>query len=136
MSGSRGRGPRSGLRSSEANASVARTARPFAGLAAELEGDELRQEIERKFAIDLAGRPTMITVRGRSDGRDGRIHTDSVTKLITVLLYMNPVWEAEGGRLRLLRRAVDLTDAHGPGAGADGGGTYHAVYGDVPVVGV
>jgi SM-20-related protein len=82
----------------------------FAGLAAELEGDELRQEIERKFAIDLAGRPTMITVRGRSDGRDGRIHTDSVTKLITVLLYMNPVWEAEGGRLRLLRRAVDLAD--------------------------
>jgi SM-20-related protein len=82
----------------------------FAGLTAELEGDELRQEIERKFAIDLAGRPTMITVRGRSDGKDGRIHTDSVTKLITLLLYMNPLWEAEGGRLRLLRRADDLAD--------------------------
>src|SRR5271155_3549632 len=67
----------------------------FAGLAAELEGDALRQEIERKFAIDLAGRPTMITVRGKSDGRDGRIHTDSPTKLITLLLYMNPAWEVE-----------------------------------------
>ncbi len=82
----------------------------FAGLAAELEGDELRHEIEEKFAIDLAGRPTMITVRGKSDGRDGRIHTDSATKLITLLLYMNPVWEVEAGRLRLLRRADDLAD--------------------------
>src|SRR5439155_12199382 len=82
----------------------------FAGLAAELEGDGLRQEIEQKFAIDLVGRPTMITVRGRSDGRDGRIHTDSATKLVTLLLYMNPVWEAEAGRLRLLRHADDLSD--------------------------
>jgi SM-20-related protein len=82
----------------------------FAGLAVELEGDGLRHEIERKFAIDLTGRPTMITVRGKSDGRDGRIHTDSPTKLITLLLYMNPVWEVDGGRLRLLRRADDLAD--------------------------
>jgi SM-20-related protein len=82
----------------------------FGALAEELEGDELRREIERKFAIDLAGRPTMITVRGRSDGKDGRIHTDSPTKLITLLLYMNPVWESEAGRLRLLRRADDLSD--------------------------
>jgi hypothetical protein len=82
----------------------------FAGLAAELEGDALRHEIEGKFAIDLAGRPTMITVRGKSDGKDGRIHTDSATKLITLLLYMNPVWEVEAGRLRLLRRGDDLSD--------------------------
>ena len=82
----------------------------FAGLAAELEGDALRREIERKFAIDLSGRPTMITVRGHSDGKDGRIHTDSATKLITLLLYMNPVWDEPGGRLRMLRRADDLDD--------------------------
>ena len=82
----------------------------FAGLAAELEGDALRREIERKFAIDLSGRPTMITVRGHSDGKDGRIHTDSATKLITLLLYCNPVWQDAGGRLRLLRRGDDLAD--------------------------
>ena len=52
----------------------------------------------------------MITVRGRSDGKDGRIHTDSPTKLITLLLYMNPVWDEKGGRLRLLRGADDLDD--------------------------
>jgi SM-20-related protein len=80
----------------------------FGQFAAELEGEDLRQAIEEKFAIDLAGRPTMITVRGRSDGKDGRIHTDSATKLITVLLYLNPVWEEDGGRLRLLRAADDL----------------------------
>lgn len=82
----------------------------FGRFAAELAGEELRQTIERKFAIDLAGRPTMITVRGRSDGKDGRIHTDSATKLITVLFYLNPVWEAAGGRLRLLRGGGDLSE--------------------------
>jgi hypothetical protein len=82
----------------------------FASLAAELEGGEMRQAIERKFAIDLAGRPTMITLRGRSDGKDGGIHTDSVTKLITVLIYMNLEWEDSAGRLRLLRSPDDLSD--------------------------
>jgi hypothetical protein len=82
----------------------------FAGLIAELQGEPLRRAIEEKFAIDLSGRPTMITLRGRSDGKDGRIHTDSATKLITLLLYMNPVWEPQAGRLRLLRRRDDLDD--------------------------
>lgn len=82
----------------------------FAQLAAELEGDALRHAIAEKFAIDLQGRPTMITVRGQSDGKDGRIHTDSATKLITLLLYLNPVWQEPGGRLRLLRRGDDLDD--------------------------
>jgi len=82
----------------------------FARLAAELEGDDLRRAIEEKFALDLDGRPTMITLRGFSDGKDGRIHTDSATKLITLLLYMNPVWQGEAGRLRLLRGADDLDD--------------------------
>ena len=52
----------------------------------------------------------MVTVRGISDGKDGRIHTDSPSKLITLLLYLNPVWEEPAGRLRLLRRADDLDD--------------------------
>lgn len=82
----------------------------FARLVAELEDAPLRGAIAEKFAVDLSGRPTMVTVRGRSDGKDGRIHTDSATKLITLLLYLNPGWDAEGGRLRLLRRADDLAD--------------------------
>jgi SM-20-related protein len=82
----------------------------FAKLADELEGDAMRRAVEDKFAIDLDGRPTMITLRGYSDGKDGGIHTDSATKLITVLIYMNRGWTDAAGRLRLLRGPDDLSD--------------------------
>lgn len=75
----------------------------FAALVQDLEGSEFRSAVEQKFAIDLKGRPTMITVRGACREKDGQIHTDTESKIITVLLYMNPPWAAEGGRLRLLR---------------------------------
>lgn len=80
----------------------------FADLLAEMQGLALRASFERKFAMDLSGRPTMVTVRGRAQAKDGRIHTDSKTKIITVLLYMNGAWEAPGGRLRLLDNAESL----------------------------
>jgi hypothetical protein len=68
-----------------------------------------RQAVEEKFGIDLSGRPTMYTVRGFCRARDGKIHTDSKTKIITVLLYMNSdSWERATGRLRLLRNGTDL----------------------------
>ena len=75
----------------------------FKALMEEMEGPAFRAAVERKFAIDLSGRPTMYTVRGFVSQRDGQIHTDSTTKIITVLLYLNEGWEADGGRLRLLR---------------------------------
>ena len=52
----------------------------------------------------------MITVRGRCQERDGRIHTDSECKLVTALRYFNETWEAAGGRLRRLRKPDDLQD--------------------------
>jgi SM-20-related protein len=82
----------------------------FTALLDELEGPELRAAFEAKFGIDLSDRPTMVTVRGRAQAKDGRIHTDSKTKIITVLLYMNGQWEADGGRLRLLRSSDSLDD--------------------------
>jgi SM-20-related protein len=82
----------------------------FARLVAALTGAALRCAIEEKFDIDLSDRPTLLTVRGRSDGNDGRIHTDSASKIITLLLYMNPVWGHAEGRLRLLRGPADLDD--------------------------
>jgi SM-20-related protein len=75
-----------------------------------LTGPEVRQAFADKFQIDLTRRPTMVTVRGLCGPRDGAIHTDAVTKLITVLIYMNPHWEQSGGRLRLLRSATSLED--------------------------
>lgn len=80
----------------------------FRALMEELEGPQFRGAVERKFDIDLSGRPTMYTVRGFVSERDGQIHTDSKTKIITVLLYLNEGWEADGGRLRLLRSSESL----------------------------
>jgi SM-20-related protein len=82
----------------------------FAALLDEIQGPEFKAAIEEKFALDLTDRPTMVTVRGRCQQKDGRIHTDTETKIITVLIYMNQGWESETGRLRLLRSADDLND--------------------------
>jgi SM-20-related protein len=75
----------------------------FGQLASELFSKEFAQVVGEKFSLDLAQYPTMLTVRGWCDASDGQIHTDSTNKLITVLLYLNPVWNTDGGRLRLLR---------------------------------
>ena len=82
----------------------------FADFLAEIEGPAMRAAFAEKFAIDLSGRPTMVTVRGQAQLKDGSIHTDTASKLITVLIYMNESWEAPGGRLRLLRSPDDLAD--------------------------
>jgi len=82
----------------------------FAHLLDELNSEAFRAAFEEKFALDLSGRPTTITVRGRCGPKDGKIHTDSLSKIITVLIYMNPSWENAGGRLRLLRSGDDLDD--------------------------
>jgi SM-20-related protein len=80
----------------------------FTGLIDQLNGPAFREAIEQKFGISLSGRPTMFTVRGQCRASDGKIHTDSETKIITVLLYMNETWEEGGGRLRILRDGSDL----------------------------
>lgn len=82
----------------------------FAALIQAIQGPEFTRAVEKKLGMDLGGRPTMVTARGVSVARDGQIHTDSRTKLVTVLIYMNNAWEAKTGRLRLLRRPDDLDD--------------------------
>ena len=75
----------------------------FAKLIEEMRSEEFRKAFEEKFNVDLTNRPDMITVRGRCSEKDGKIHTDSETKIITILVYMNSAWESSGGQLRLLR---------------------------------
>jgi SM-20-related protein len=82
----------------------------FASLLAEMQGPRMAAAFGRKFGLDLEGLPTMVTVRGQAQQKDGQIHTDSKTKVITVLIYMNAGWEAPGGRLRLLRSSESLED--------------------------
>ncbi len=82
----------------------------FRALLAELQGAEVAAAFGTKFGLELGRRPTMVTLRGRARAKDGRIHTDSASKLVTALIYLNSGWEAEGGRLRLLRGPDDLDD--------------------------
>ena len=79
----------------------------------ELEGPALKQAIAEKFGLDLAGAPSMLTVRLATREKDGQIHTDSAAKRVTALLYVNlasPRFERQDGCLRLLRSATDLED--------------------------
>jgi SM-20-related protein len=75
-----------------------------------IRGPAFTAAVAQKLGVDLSQRPTMVTVRGISAPRDGQIHTDSVTKLVTVLIYMNGRWESPTGRLRLLRGPDNLND--------------------------
>src|SRR5262249_56634552 len=75
-----------------------------------MDGAEFRRAVEEKFSLSLDGRPTMFTLRGRCRRGDGKIHTDTESKILTVLLYMNPKWDDRGGRLRLLNSATDIND--------------------------
>ena len=82
----------------------------FAGLIEALASAPVAALLSDKLGIAIEGRPTMVTVRGRTGPRDGFIPTDSTTKIVTMLVYLNEPWEAAGGRLRLLRSASDLED--------------------------
>lgn len=82
----------------------------FAALLEELQGPAVTRSFEQKFNLDLTGRPTMVTLRGQARAKDGGIHTDSKTKLVTALVYLNSAWESDGGRLRMLNGPDDLDD--------------------------
>ena len=76
-----------------------------------LEGPTLRTAVAEKFGLDLHDAPTMLTLRGRSGERDGRIHCDSTAKRVTILLYLNrdtDAWNRHEGCLRLLRGPDDI----------------------------
>ena len=80
----------------------------FGQLLTQLEGDEFRQLVAEKFDLDLTEKPTMVTFRGVMRQKDGRIHTDSKTKLITVLVYFNEDWHSPDGHLRILNNGQDI----------------------------
>jgi SM-20-related protein len=77
----------------------------------DISSEEMTAIMADKFDINLTNRPSTITVRARCRTTDGKIHTDSKSKLITVLIYMNDKWEKPGGRLRLLNSPDNLNDA-------------------------
>lgn len=83
----------------------------FKALMDEMQGPAFQKAMEEKFDFDLSDRPITYTVRGYCRAKDGSIHTDSKTKIFTVLLYLNDLnWKNDGGRLRLLNSGDNLED--------------------------
>jgi|TARA_B110000196_G_scaffold278148_1_gene257076 hypothetical protein len=76
----------------------------------ELEGSKFKQLLQEKFEVELNDKQVVTTLRGYSRLKDGKIHTDSSTKVITVLLYLNKDWNENEGHLRLLKNNENLED--------------------------
>jgi SM-20-related protein len=75
----------------------------FKTLIEELEGETLTEELSRKFGRDLHSFPRLTTIRKLSQSKDGRIHTDGPSKVMTLLVYMNDNWTTDQtGQLRVL----------------------------------
>ncbi|MCK8784226.1 2OG-Fe(II) oxygenase [Roseomonas sp. NAR14] len=75
----------------------------FATLLREIEGPEMKAAMTEKFGIDFGPLPSLVTVRYVSAAHEGCIHTDSRSKVATLLLYLNRGWSSPEGRLRVLR---------------------------------
>jgi SM-20-related protein len=82
----------------------------FAVLIDDVRSTQLEDIMAEKYSVSLIDKPLMITVRGQAQRKDGRIHTDSITKFVTCLLYLNDIWDESDGRLRMLRKPDDLQD--------------------------
>lgn len=82
----------------------------FAKLIDEMRSQDFEDVIAEKYGVDLSDKPLMITVRGLVQRKDGRIHTDTDSKFVTCLLYLNDIWDESGGRLRMLRNSDDVDD--------------------------
>ena len=77
-------------------------------LVEELESNKMRKILEQKFQVNLQDKPVVTTFRGYSRIKDGKIHSDSKTKIITVLIYLNDQWNHQNGQLRLLKDKDNL----------------------------
>lgn len=83
------------------------------GMLGEFEGPRLKEILAEKFGLDLTDAPSMVTLRGRTRQKDGRIHLDSASKRVTILLYLNPLeqeWPDHKGCLRFLNDPKNLED--------------------------
>ena len=82
----------------------------FARLIEDIRSQTMEDVMSEKYGVDLSDKPIMITVRGHAQKKDGRIHTDSTSKFLTCLLYLNDMWDKGEARLRMLRRPDDIDD--------------------------
>ncbi len=83
----------------------------FKELIDDLQSEELAEVLSEKLGLELVGKPRMITVRKLSKIGDGRIHNDSLSKICTMLVYLNEDWNPEeGGAIRALNGDSSMDD--------------------------
>lgn len=81
----------------------------FKSLIDDLQSAELAEVLSERLDLELMDKPRMITVRRHSKTRDGRMHTDSESKICTMLVYLNETWEpSEGGAIRVFETDNDI----------------------------
>jgi hypothetical protein len=76
----------------------------FADLLRQIEAGALDAAMAERFGVDFAALPRLVTVRFTSAAHEGRPHTDSASKVATLLLYLHRGWASPEGRIRVLRR--------------------------------
>jgi hypothetical protein len=79
-------------------------------LISEIESKEMKEILSEKFQVNLDDTEVITTLRGYSRMKDGKIHSDSKSKVLTFLLYLNEEWVNEKGLLRMLKNNADLED--------------------------
>lgn len=79
-------------------------------LVAELCRPEVATVLGAQLGIeDLGQYPTLVTLCRALNSRHGNIHTDSLSKVATALVYLNPEWHAgSAGSLRFLANGTDI----------------------------
>jgi hypothetical protein len=79
-------------------------------LVAELCRPEVATVLGQQLGIERLGRyPTLVTLCRSLNSRHGNIHTDSLSKIATALVYLNPEWHGgSAGCLRFLANADDI----------------------------
>ena len=83
---------------------------PFGDLLDDLKSDAFRKLMAEKFDVDLDDKDIIVNVRGQTRLTDGNIHTDTPSKLVTVLLYFNEPGAADDTSLRILNNGKNLDD--------------------------
>ena len=83
----------------------------FNRLIDELRAPAFADAVGERLGVDQLSRfPLLIEVCNALNRRHGVIHTDSASKVVTALLYLNPEWPADehGGCLRFLSCESDI----------------------------
>ncbi|THD51089.1 2OG-Fe(II) oxygenase [Phenylobacterium sp.] len=83
----------------------------LASLIDDLMSQRFRVRMTEIFEIDLEGKPAVVTLRGQCSAKDGRVHTDSRSKALSLLIYLNDGWSGGEGQLRLMNRESGFDSA-------------------------